>query len=185
MTASSPSSAPEILMSQGPQVVLVTGASSGIGAATSALLAERGYRVFGTSRRPRADSAPAGVEMLELDVRSDASVEACVAALLDRAGRIDALVNNAGTMLLGESEGTSLAQAKEQFETNFFGVVRMVNAVLPAMRAQGAGRIVNVSSLSGLTAVPLLPSTPPASSPSRATPSRCATSSATSASRSR
>jgi short-subunit dehydrogenase len=95
--------------------------------------------------------------MRELDIRSDASVGACVGALLGREGRIDVLVNNAGTMLVGESEGTSLAQAKEQFDTNFFGVVRMVNALLPAMRAQGVGRIVNVSSLLGLTAVPLLP----------------------------
>jgi NAD(P)-dependent dehydrogenase (short-subunit alcohol dehydrogenase family) len=144
-------------MSQAQQVVLVTGASSGIGAATSALLAERGYKVFGTSRRPRADSVPAGVEMLDLDVRSDASVEACVATLLGREGRIDVLVNNAGFMAFGESEGTSPEEAREQFETNLFGPMRLINAVLPVMRRQGRGRIVNLSSLVGLVGVPLLP----------------------------
>jgi NAD(P)-dependent dehydrogenase (short-subunit alcohol dehydrogenase family) len=146
----------EAAMSETRQVALVTGASSGIGATTAALLAERGYRVFGTSRRPSADATPAGAEMLELDVRSDASVAACVDALLARAGRIDALVNNAGFLLFGESEGTSVEQAKEQFETNLFGTIRVINAVLPAMRRQGRGRIVNVSSLVGLTGVPLL-----------------------------
>ena len=110
-----------LAVSEGQQVVLVTGASSGIGAATAALLAERGYRVFGTSRRPRPTRRARGVEMLELDVRSDASVEACVDALLARAGRIDILVNNAGFALFGESEGVSIVQAKEQFETNVSG----------------------------------------------------------------
>jgi NAD(P)-dependent dehydrogenase (short-subunit alcohol dehydrogenase family) len=142
-------------MSQEQPVALVTGASSGIGAATAALLAERGYRVFGTSRGP-TDATPAGVDMLELDVRSDASVAACVEAVVRRTGRIDVLVNNAGFMLFGESEGTSLEQAREQFETNFFGAIRMINAALPVMRRQGEGRIVNVSSLVGLTGVPLL-----------------------------
>jgi NAD(P)-dependent dehydrogenase (short-subunit alcohol dehydrogenase family) len=144
-------------MSETRQVALVTGVSSGIGAATSALLAQRGYNVFGTSRRPSADSAPAGVEMLELDVRSDASVGACVATLLGREGRIDVLVNNAGFMAFGESEATSPEQAREQFETNLFGPMRLINAVLPAMRRQGQGRIVNLSSLVGLVGVPLLP----------------------------
>jgi NAD(P)-dependent dehydrogenase (short-subunit alcohol dehydrogenase family) len=143
-------------MSEGRQVVLVTGASSGIGSATATLLAERGHRVFGTSRSPAGAATPAGVEMLELDVRSDASVAACVEALLARAGRIDAVVNNAGVVLFGESEGVSIDQAKEQFETNVFGTIRVVNAVLPAMRRQGRGRIVNMSSLVGLTGVPLL-----------------------------
>jgi NAD(P)-dependent dehydrogenase (short-subunit alcohol dehydrogenase family) len=143
-------------MSEEAQVVLVTGASSGIGAATAALLADHGYRVFGTSRRPAPDAAPAGVEMLELDVRSDASVAACVEELLRRAGRVDVLVNNAGVALVGESEATSPEQAREQFETNLFGTVRMINAILPAMRRQGGGRIVNLSSLVGLTGVPLL-----------------------------
>ena len=172
-------------MSEGQQVALVTGASSGIGAATAALLAERGYRVFGTSRRAAPDGAPAGVEMLVLDVRSDASVDACVEALLGRAGRIDVLVNNAGFALSGESEGTSIEQAREQFETNFFGVVRMINAVLPVhARARARDGSSTSARSSGSPASPCSPSTRRASSPSRATPSRCATSFATSGSRS-
>src|SRR5262245_28384570 len=133
-------------MSGSGQVVLVTGASSGFGRAAAGLLAERGARVFGTSRRPDAE-APPGVEMLALDVRSADSVAACIEAALGRAGRVDALVNNAGFAVFGESEATSLDQARAQFETNLFGVMRMVNAVLPTMRAQGGGRIVNLSSL--------------------------------------
>src|SRR5262245_55672695 len=93
------------------QTVLVTGASSGIGAATAALLAASGYRVFGTSRRPAMVAASGNIEMLALDVRSDPSVAACVEAVLERAGRIDALVNNAGFALHGESEGTTPEQA--------------------------------------------------------------------------
>jgi NAD(P)-dependent dehydrogenase (short-subunit alcohol dehydrogenase family) len=143
-------------MSGSGQVVLVTGASSGFGRAAAGLLAERGAWVFGTSRRPDAEAAR-GVEMLTLDVRSDESAAACVEAVLGRTGRIDALVNNAGVAVFGESEATSLDQARAQFETNLFGVMRMVNTVLPAMRSQGAGRIVNLSSLAGLLAVPLMP----------------------------
>ena len=143
-------------MSEEQQVVLVTGASSGIGAATAVLLAERGYRVFGTGRTPTADASPPGVEMLALDVGCDASVVACVNAILERADRVNVLVNNAGVALFGESEATSMDQAKAQLETNFFGVVRMINAVLPSMRAHGRGRIINLSSLAGLTGVPLM-----------------------------
>jgi NAD(P)-dependent dehydrogenase (short-subunit alcohol dehydrogenase family) len=124
--------------------VLVTGASSGIGQATAQALAREGFRVFGTSRRRRPDQA--GVEMLELDVRSDASVRRCVAEVLARADHIDVLVNNAGVMHVGVAEETTMAAAHEVFETNFFGVARMVNAVLPGMRARRQGRIVNVGS---------------------------------------
>jgi NAD(P)-dependent dehydrogenase (short-subunit alcohol dehydrogenase family) len=124
--------------------VLVTGASSGIGQATAQALAEEGFRVFGTSRQRRPDAA--GVEMLELDVRSDDSVRSCVAEVLARAGRIDVLVNNAGVMHLGVAEETAMAVAHEVFETNFFGVARMINAVLPGMRERRQGRIINVGS---------------------------------------
>jgi NAD(P)-dependent dehydrogenase (short-subunit alcohol dehydrogenase family) len=134
-------------------VVLITGASSGFGAATARLLAEKGMTVFGTSRRPAA-GADAPFAMLPLDVRSDESVATCVEAVLERAGRIDALVNNAGYTVAGAVEETSLEEARAQFETNFFGVVRMTRAVLPHMRRQGGGRIVTVSSLAGLVGVP-------------------------------
>jgi|SRR5579862_3908577 len=132
--------------------VLVTGASSGIGAATARLFHARGFTVFGTTRAANPSSAE--FNMLSLDVTSDASVKECVDRVFSRAGRIDILVNNAGYVLNGAAEETTVAEAKDQFETNFFGVVRMVNAVLPSMRQARAGRIINVGSLVGLIAVP-------------------------------
>jgi short-subunit dehydrogenase len=132
---------------------LITGASSGIGQATARLLAEHGCTVFGTARKPAAATSN-GVTMLALDVRSDDSVRACVAQVTQQVDRLDVLINNAGYSLTGAAEETSLDEAKAQFETNFFGVVRMINAVLPAMRAAGRGKIVNVSSLAGNTAIP-------------------------------
>lgn len=134
-------------------VVLITGASSGLGCVTAMTLAEQGYRVFGTSRKPDARQHQPFV-MLPLDVRDDLSVQACVQSVLEQAGRIDVLINNAGYGLCGALEETPIAQARELFETNFFGVVRMVNAVLPTMRRQGSGAIINVSSLVGLAAPP-------------------------------
>jgi short-subunit dehydrogenase len=129
------------------QTVLVTGASSGIGQATARLLAERGFNVFGTARKPEPP-------LVALDVRSDDSVRNCVQHVLSQTGRIDVLVNNAGYSLMGAAEETSIDEAKAQLETNFFGVVRMVNAVLPAMRKAGAGKIINIGSLAGITAIP-------------------------------
>jgi NAD(P)-dependent dehydrogenase (short-subunit alcohol dehydrogenase family) len=129
-------------------VALVTGVSSGIGRATAALLAQHGFRVFGTMRRPGAD-VPSGVEVLPLDVREDASVRCCVDRVLEAAGRIDLLVNNAGVALNGALEEVSIGQARALFETNFFGVLRMTQAVLPVMREQGRGRVVNIGSVVG------------------------------------
>src|SRR2546426_6277417 len=135
------------------QTVLVTGASSGIGQATARLLAQRGFNVFGTARKPGSAQSQ-GVTMVALDVRSDESVRACVEQVVAKAGRLDVLVNNAGYSITGAAEETSVEEAKAQLETNFFGAVRMVNAVLPGMRAAGAGKIINVSSLAGNTAIP-------------------------------
>jgi NAD(P)-dependent dehydrogenase (short-subunit alcohol dehydrogenase family) len=139
-------------MSADNRVVLVTGASSGIGQACARHLAGRGYRVFGTSRR--AASPEAGIEMLEMDVDSDASVERAVGTLLERAGRIDAVVNNAGWALAGAVEDTTPDEARAQLETNFLGVWRVCRAVLPAMRAAGRGHIVNVGSIGGRVGLP-------------------------------
>jgi NAD(P)-dependent dehydrogenase (short-subunit alcohol dehydrogenase family) len=137
-------------------VVLITGASSGLGQATARLLSRSGYTVFGTSRYPfKAEPIP-GVNMLELDVRSDQSVRACVAAVLETVGRVDTLLNNAGVEFSGALEEISMTEAREQFETNFFGVHRMVRALLPHMRHQRSGRILNISSLAGLSSVPYL-----------------------------
>jgi len=135
------------------RVVLITGASSGLGLATASLLAGRGFKVFGTSRKPPRDEAN-GFEMLQLDITSDESVATCIQILMHKTARIDVLVNNTGYGLHGAIEETSISEAKSQFETNFFGAVRMVKAVLPIMRQQGRGQIINVSSLSGLIASP-------------------------------
>src|SRR5271156_3489957 len=115
------------------QTVLVTGASSGIGAATARLFQARDFAVFGTSRYANSGN-PGKFPMLHLDVTSDASVKECVDRVISQTGRIDILVNNAGYALNGAAEETSLAEAKDQFETNFFGAVRTINAVLPSMR---------------------------------------------------
>jgi len=119
------------------KVALITGASSGIGWATAALLARSGYRVFGGVRNLPSGEPIANVEFLQLDVRQDGSAKEAVRSLLSRAGRIDALVNNAGYTLIGSLEETSIEEAKQVFETNFFGVLRMNQAVLPIMRGQG------------------------------------------------
>src|SRR5437660_320618 len=114
------------------QVVLVTGASSGIGFETASLLAARGYRTFGTSREPENKTAPKGVEMLKLDVRSDDSARAVVDDIRQREGRLDILVNNAGFGLFGAIEETSLQEARDQLDTNFWGAVRMTKMSFPA-----------------------------------------------------
>ena len=134
------------------KVVLVTGASSGIGEAIAARLAKDGHQVFGASRK--GGGTRGGVEMLILDVCSDAPVQACFEELQRKAGRIDALVNNAGYLLSGAIEEATLEEARAQLETNFFGVARMVKAVLPAMRRARSGHIVTISSLAGLVPVP-------------------------------
>jgi NAD(P)-dependent dehydrogenase (short-subunit alcohol dehydrogenase family) len=133
-------------------VVLITGASSGIGRATALLFAENGFRVFGTSRRDRPDEH--GVQMLRLDVCSQESATHCVNQVLDHAGRIDVLVNNAGIMHEGFAEETTLEEADAVFEANLFGVVRVTNAALPAMRARRQGRIINVGSLAAWVGEP-------------------------------
>ncbi len=127
------------------RVVLITGASSGFGRETARLLLGRGYRVYGTSRNPSAKPQESGVGIMTVDVDSDSSVENGVKELLDEAGRLDVLVNNAGYVLTGGAEETSIAEAKAQFETDFFGPVRMAKTVLPIMRKQGTGQIINLS----------------------------------------
>lgn len=134
------------------RTVLITGASSGIGRAAARHLATLGYRVYGTSRNEQPTEG--GVTMLPLDVTDADSVAAGIEAVLERAGRLDVVVNNAGFGYGGAVEETSLAEARETFETNFFGVLRVCRAVLPLMRAQGAGLIVNVSSIGGLMGMP-------------------------------
>jgi NAD(P)-dependent dehydrogenase (short-subunit alcohol dehydrogenase family) len=138
------------------KVILITGVSSGIGRATAELLTGRGYRVFGTARDPDTVAPVQGVELLPLDVRDDASVASSVEAVLRRAGWIDVLVNNAGYAVVGAVEETSPSEAQALFDTNLFGVLRMVRAVLPAMRRQGSGTIVNTSSVLGFLPGPFM-----------------------------
>lgn len=140
-------------MDKEKRVVLVTGASSGIGLACATHLAGRGYRVYGTSRRAGAGQA-GSIAMLVADVTEDRSVEQAVAAVLEREGRLDIVVNNAGMGIAGPVENTSIEQAKRQLEVNFFGAFRVCRAVLPALRSQRSGYIVNIGSIGGLIAIP-------------------------------
>jgi NAD(P)-dependent dehydrogenase (short-subunit alcohol dehydrogenase family) len=133
-------------------VILVTGASSGLGAAVARGLAATHGHVFGTARHP--GEPPPGVTLLAMDVDDDASVRRAIDELLARTGRIDVLVNNAGFGIAGAIEDTSSDEALAQIQTNFLGTHRVCRAVLPVMRAQRSGRIVNVSSLAGIVPLP-------------------------------
>jgi NAD(P)-dependent dehydrogenase (short-subunit alcohol dehydrogenase family) len=136
------------------KTALVTGASSGIGKATAERLAMAGYKVYGTSRRP-AKASRLLFELLPLDVTSNESVEATVGEVLRAEGRIDLLVNNAGFGIApAAAEESSIEQARSIFETNFFGIVRMTRAVVPHMRRQRAGRIINIGSVLGFLPMP-------------------------------
>lgn len=138
------------------KTVLITGCSSGIGAATATRLAAAGWDVWATARRPEtlADLAAAGCHTLALDVTDEASMTSAVTAVRDGAGRIDALVNNAGYSQSGALESLDVDDVRRQFETNVFGLLRLTQLVLPAMRAQRAGRIVNIGSMGGKLTFP-------------------------------
>ncbi|MFE4821625.1 oxidoreductase [Streptomyces sp. NPDC056704] len=137
-------------------VALVTGASSGIGNTTARAFVAAGFEVIGTGRTASGLTPPAGVTFLDLDVTSNESVTAAVQEVIERFGRIDVLVNNAGLGSAGAAEENSVAQAQSLFNLNFFGLVRMTKAVLPHMRAQGHGRIVNLSSVLGVIPQPYM-----------------------------
>ena len=136
------------------KVVLITGASSGIGLATAELLHEAGFIVYGTSRRT-IDAAQYKFHLIELDVNKDDSVAQAIAKVIQNEGRIDVLINNAGFAIApAGAEESSMQQAQAIFDTNFFGAVRMTRAVLPAMRQQASGLILNISSILGLLPTP-------------------------------
>ena len=137
-------------------VALVTGASSGIGQAAAGALAGAGFRVAGTSRDASRVTPRDGVTFLDLDVTSDESAAAAVGQVIARFGRIDVLVNNAGIGSAGAAEELSVAQDQKVFDINVLGVIRMTNAVLPHMRAQGGGRIINISSVAGFAPQPFM-----------------------------
>src|SRR5271157_3934551 len=135
-------------------VALVTGATSGIGKAAALALAGAGFEVIGTGRNTARITPRGGVTYLDLDVSSDESVAAVVQQVTGRFGRLDVLVNNAGIGSAGAAEENSVVQAQGVFDVNVFGLIRMTRAVLPHMRAQGSGRIINISSVLGFLPAP-------------------------------
>jgi len=137
-------------------VALVTGASSGIGKAAALALVKAGFEVIGTSRNTSGATPLEGVTFLELDVADDSSATVVVKQVIQQFGQIDVLVNNAGVGSVGAAEESSVTQAQEVFDINVFGVMRMVKAVLPHMREQGRGRIINLSSVQGFMPAPYM-----------------------------
>jgi NAD(P)-dependent dehydrogenase (short-subunit alcohol dehydrogenase family) len=138
------------------KVVLVTGVSSGIGRATAERFAKQGCVVFGTVRNVQKTQAIPSVELIEMDVRDPTSVQRAIQNIVAKAKRIDVLVNNAGGTMLGSIEETSIAEAQALFDTNVFGALRTSQAVLPHMRQQRSGRIINVSSVLGFLPAPYM-----------------------------
>ena len=137
-------------------VILVTGVSSGIGRAAAEQFAKRGCRVFGSVRNTAKAQPIPDVELIEMDIRDQASVRQGIQTIIAQAKRIDVLVNSAGVTLLGATEETSIAEAQSLFDTNVLGILRTTQAVLPHMREQGSGRIVNVSSVLGFLPAPYM-----------------------------
>lgn len=138
------------------KVALVTGASSGIGQAIAELLSRSGYTVYGTSRKG-SSSEQRNYKMIALDVNNEASTQAALKEVIQAEGRIDVVVNNAGFGVeAGGAEESSIAQMQQMFDTNFFGVVRVIQAVLPYMRKQKQGRIINIGSMLGLLPAPYM-----------------------------
>lgn len=139
------------------KVALVTGASSGIGEATARKLKELGYTVYGAARRVERMEplVKAGIHILAMDVTDDASLQAGIGEIIARSGRIDLLVNNAGYGSYGAVEDVPAAEGLAQFDVNVFGAVRLIQLVLPHMRAQRSGKIVNITSMGGKIHTPL------------------------------
>src|SRR5437899_9312903 len=147
---------------RGTRTVLITEATDGLGKAAALLLAERGYRVFAagrsTAKRAQLDALAKEkklpLETLEMDVCDDRSVQTAIASVYQKAGAIDVLINNAGFVQVGAVEDLRLEDWRRQFETNFFGVIRVTQAVLPRMRERRKGRILMMSSVSGFVTPP-------------------------------
>lgn len=133
------------------KIALVSGASSGLGEALAVLLAQKGYTVYGTSRKAAAESR---FTMLRMDVQDDASVQAAVAQIIAEQGKIDVLINNAGVGIAGPLEVMSINAIQQAFDTNVFGLIRLTQAVLPHMREAHNGKIINISSIAAEVALP-------------------------------
>ncbi len=144
-------------MPDSKNVVLVTGASRGLGNACANLLAENNFTVYGASRNPNSEKNQSSEDLfnkIQMDVTDSESVQNGVNQIIEEQGRIDILINNAGIVLAGPLEQTAIYEAKLQFETNFFGVARVCKAVLPTMRDKRSGLIINISSMAGLFGLP-------------------------------
>ncbi len=141
-------------MSDKSKVILISGTSSGIGKTSAEYLAKQGHIVYGTSRYPGSYPKPNDYTMLQMDVTEVDSVQNAVNQIIKNEGKIDVLINNAGFGIAGAIEHISIGKAKEQLETNFFGTVRLMKSVLPIMRKQNSGSIINISSIGGLMGLP-------------------------------
>lgn len=139
------------------KIVLITGASSGMGKCTANILHKKGYKVYGAARRMHEmkDLQDKGVSIISLDLTKDDSIVNCVNTIIEKEGRIDVLINNAGYGSYGTVEDVSIEEAKRQFEVNIFGLARITQLILPNMRANNYGRIVNISSMGGKIYMPL------------------------------
>jgi len=136
------------------KVVLVTGASSGFGHSACKLLAEKGYKVYGTGRKVSSGDPLDGFTMVQLDVNESSSVHSAIEYVIEQERRIDVLINNAGYGIVGPLEDTSISEIKALFETNVHGVLRCCQEVLPYMRKQGSGLIINIASIAGEMGLP-------------------------------
>lgn len=136
------------------QIVLITGGSSGIGKAVGIYLKEKGFTVYGTSRNPSRFDDNFPIKLVALDVTDSSSITSCVAEILKTEGRIDVLINNAGVGITGPIEETPTSEISKAFATNVYGPIEMINAVLPTMREQGRGTIINISSIAGYMGLP-------------------------------
>ena len=145
------------------KIVLITGCSSGIGLASAVTLAKQGHKVYATMRNlesknklfEKLSEENAKAEILQLDVTDQESVDRCVQEILNKESKIDVLVNNAGYGLMGPAETVTIEQAKAEFDVNFFGLLRVTQAVLPSMRKADSGHVINVSSIAGLRSMPV------------------------------
>lgn len=138
------------------KVVVITGVSSGIGQVTAEKFAKLGHKVFGTVRNMKNAQPIANVELIEMDVCDEQSVQRAIHSIIDKAGRIDILINNAGASLIGAVEESSIKEAQSLFDTNVFSILRTIQAVLPHMRTKHSGRIINISSVLGFLPSPYM-----------------------------
>jgi short-subunit dehydrogenase len=139
---------------KGTQVILITGATSGIGLLIAKKLHDYGCKVFGTSRNPEKYKDNVPFELIPLDITSQESISNCIEILFSKVQTLDVLINNAGSFLGGSVEETTIKEAYNQFETNFWGAVKMTKAILPIMRKQRSGKIITTGSLTGLIGIP-------------------------------